>query len=55
VTLVALAVFAVVMALLPQGPAALAALGGVLGQPVVQLLLLVATLGYVPRWFRKKD
>jgi len=54
VGLLALATFSVVMAILPQGPATLDALEGVLGQPVVQLLLLAATLDYVPGWLRRK-
>lgn len=53
--LLALAAFAVLMALLPEGPATLDSLGGVLSQPVVQLLLLAACLGYVPKWLRRKD
>ena len=53
--LLGLALFAIVMALLPNGAATLDALGGVLAQPVVQLLLVMAVLGYGPRWLRRKD
>ena len=52
--LVAVAAYAALMALLPEGPATLEAMGGVLAVPIVQLLILVAGLEYVPRWLRAR-
>ena len=55
VCLLALALFVVVVSLLPEGPATLEALGGVLAQPVVVILLVVCVVGYVPWWLRRKE
>jgi len=47
--LVGLAVFAVVMALLPNGPAALEALAKLVAVPAIGLLLVAACLGHMRR------
>lgn len=44
-----MAVFAVVMALLPNGPAALEALAKLVAVPAIGLLLVAACLGHMRR------
>lgn len=46
---------AVVMAILPRGPATLDAVAGVLRVRIVELLILIIILGYIPWWLRRRQ